>query len=87
MALTRGTFQKISTHVNDDAPQIWGYRTNDTAALVIAANYFDALADRLRVGDLIYVHGDADGTPFYKLYVVTARTASAVTVALSLTIL
>lgn len=70
-----------------DAPRLWGYRTNDTSAVVLGTGYFNSYAAKLVAGDLIYAHVDADGTDAYKLYVVTANDGTTVTVALSVTII
>jgi hypothetical protein len=50
---------------NDLAPTIWTYSTTDSvtgAAGVKSGGYFNAAANRLKVGDLIYVTNQA--TPF-----------------------
>nr|BDD47281.1 hypothetical protein 5 [bacterium] len=41
---------------------LWHYKTTDTAAETEAANYFDNAADLLRVGDLLLISTDTDGT-------------------------
>jgi hypothetical protein len=40
---------------NDNCPTIWTYITTDTLTTVAASGYFNALAPKLKVGDLIYV--------------------------------
>jgi hypothetical protein len=57
---------------------LWHYTTIDSA--VTGAGYFNKAASMLRVGDLIIVNIDTDGTPSTKFYVVTANTGSAVTI-------
>lgn len=58
------------------------YHTNDDAAAVEAAGYFNSLAPNdLRAGDIIMAGLDIDGTPALKNYIVTAVTATAVTIA------
>ena len=57
------------------------YHTNDDAATVETANYFNDLAPDLQVGDFILAGLDLDGAPAMKNYMVTAVTASTVTVA------
>ena len=50
---------------NDLAPTIWTYSTTDTgvgAAGFKSGGYFNAAANRLKVGDLIYV--SAQASPF-----------------------
>ena len=51
------------------APQMWTYKTNDTAGTVDTAGYFDngsttntGMRNVFRLGDLIYVHANAAGT-------------------------
>lgn len=46
-------FQRIGG-VNDNAPTIWTYVSTDTALTVCTSGYFNALAGKLKVGDLIY---------------------------------
>ncbi|HEV2178346.1 MAG TPA: hypothetical protein VGU20_31115 [Stellaceae bacterium] len=39
---------------NDNCPTIWTYVSTDTALTVCTSGYFNALAGKLKVGDLIY---------------------------------
>jgi hypothetical protein len=52
---------------NDNCPTIWSYVTTDTingqAGNVASSGYFNALAGKLKVGDLIYV--TTAGSPWY----------------------
>nr|WP_321482716.1 hypothetical protein [uncultured Cohaesibacter sp.] len=57
------------------------YHTNDDAAAVETAGYFNALASDLQAGDIIMAGLDIDGAPALKNYIVSAVTASAVTIA------
>ncbi len=57
---------------------LWHYTTVDSA--VTSGGYFNNAVDMMRVGDLIIVNIDTDGTPSTKLYIVTGNTGSAVTV-------
>ncbi len=57
---------------------LWHYTTVDSA--VTGGGYFNSAAAMLRIGDLIVVNIDTDGTPSTKFYIVTANTGSAVTV-------
>lgn len=61
------------------------YCTDDAAATVETAGYFNGAARVLAVGDTIAAVMAAGGTPVLKHYVVTANTGSAVTVALQAT--
>mgnify|MGYP003151048714 CR=1 FL=1 len=62
-----------------NAPAIHVYKTNDTAAVVNAADYFLDIYQVLEVGDVIYIAGDQDGTPFYDFRAVSASSSSTVT--------
>jgi hypothetical protein len=57
---------------------LWHYTTIDSA--VTGAGYFNNAAAMLRVGDLIVVNIDTDGTPSTKFYIVTANTGTVVTI-------
>lgn len=39
---------------NDNCPTIWTYVSTDTPATITASGYFNAIANRLKVGDLVY---------------------------------
>lgn len=58
---------------------LWHYKTFDN--VVTTAGYFNNAADMMRVGDVLIVNVDTDGTPFTKFYVVTAISGGTVTVA------
>lgn len=58
---------------------IWFHVTNDTKANVIAANYFNIMAAELQKGDIIFVAGDVDGTPFTCPIVVLTNNGTTVT--------
>ena len=64
----------------DSVKSIHHYATNDTLAVVEAANYFDDAADFLSPGDIIIVSGDVDGTPWTQQYLVASISASDVVV-------
>lgn len=54
MAFIMKNFQPIGGQSRiGDAPQIWSYKTEDTAATVDTAGYFNAVHQLLRVGDVI----------------------------------
>jgi hypothetical protein len=65
---------------NDLAPTVWTYSTTDTvvgSAGVNSGGYFNAAANRLKVGDLIYVVNQA--SPFQaSLLVVRSNTRSVI---------
>ncbi len=59
---------------------LWHYTTIDNTATVTGAGYFNAAVDMMRIGDLVVINIDTDGTPSTKLYVVTGNTGSVVTI-------
>lgn len=64
----------------------WAYDTNDTAAVVEAANYFNSAAALFSKGDTIEAVMARGGTPVLKKYVVTSATgATTVVIALQTT--
>lgn len=51
---------------------LYVYKTADTKAATIASGYFNSLAKKLKVGDIILATTDTGGTPAaYALYVAT----------------
>jgi hypothetical protein len=40
---------------NDNCPTIWTYVTTDSLTTVATSGYFNAIAGKLKVGDLVYV--------------------------------
>ena len=60
---------------------LWHYTTVDTTLIIEGAGYFNSAADMVRVGDLLIINIDTDGTPATKFYIVTGNTGSSVTVA------
>ena len=40
---------------NDNCPTIWTYVTTDSLATVCTSGYFNAVAGKLKVGDLVYI--------------------------------
>lgn len=59
---------------------LWHYKTIDSA--VTGTDYFGVASEMMRVGDLMIVNIDTDGTPSTKFYVVTAVSSGSVTVTL-----
>lgn len=59
---------------------LWHYTSIDNTATITGAGYFNSASDMLRVGDLLIINIDTDGTPSTKFYVVTGNTGSVVTI-------
>lgn len=60
---------------------LWHYTSIDNTATITGAGYFNSATDMLRVGDLLIINIDTDGTPSTKFYVVTGNTGGVVTIA------
>lgn len=60
MAFTGANFGLIAGGRNSNIPSVYGYKTTDAVAAgaggVDAAGYFNDVANKLKVGDLIYVY-------------------------------
>lgn len=54
MAFNRLRLAAQGNDGNSDAPRLWGYKTDDAAAVVDTAGYFAAARQLLKVGDLIH---------------------------------
>lgn len=62
------------------APGTWTYATNDTVAVVNAANYFADAVRHLNLYDIIFAACDLDGTPVVTIFYVNAIDKSAGTI-------
>ncbi|EFO29136.1 glycolate oxidase, iron-sulfur subunit [Roseibium sp. TrichSKD4] len=60
---------------------IHAYITEDDGAGVETGNYFLEIHDRLKTGDQIFCSLDVAGTPTGRIYIVTASSASTVSIA------
>lgn len=52
-ATFNANFQRLGG-VNDKGPTIWTYVSTDTQLTICTSGYFNAVAGKLKVGDLIY---------------------------------
>lgn len=59
----------------------WDFATDDDAAAVQTAGHFNSMAKDMKVGEYIFARLDLNGTPNGRIYMVTANTGTAVTVA------
>lgn len=64
---------------------LYHYATNDAAGVVETTGYFNSLVGQVSVGDVVFASLDLDGTPALKNYIVSAVTASVVTIAAQVT--
>ena len=48
-------FVRLAGAPGNNAPTLWGYKTTDALTATDAAGYFNAVADRVKVGDWILV--------------------------------
>ena len=78
MAFTKENLNLVAGSKAGNAPQIWTYKSNDLAGDIDASGYFNDVAGLLKVGDLMYIHADADSTPAFGLAVVTSNTGTVV---------
>ena len=78
MAFTSENLNLVAGSKAGNAPQIWTYKSNDLAADIDGSGYFNSVAGLLKVGDLMYIHADADSTPAFGLAVVTSNTGTVV---------
>tara|TARA_R110000765_G_scaffold65438_1_gene126948 strand:- start:140 stop:415 length:276 start_codon:yes stop_codon:yes gene_type:complete len=63
-----------------DAPKQFMYTSADTAATINTSGYFDDVADRVRVNDLITVVSSTGGTPVHSTVIVNSNTGGVVDV-------
>lgn len=77
-----GTTAGVAKGTGNTTQSHFAYRTDDAAATVETAGYFNGAVKVLAVGDTIDATMANTGTPVRKGYVVTANTGTAVTVAL-----
>jgi hypothetical protein len=81
MAFNKDNFQAVGGQSKaGNAPQMWSYSTTDLATEVRASGYFNTVSSIVKKGDLIYCHGDTDGTAFYTLYPVVSNASGVVDV-------
>lgn len=79
MPFTRDNFGPIGNVAKSGvSPVMWGYRTNDAIADVNNSGYFNAVADIVKTGDLIYCATSVDSTLVATLAVVRSNAAGVV---------
>jgi hypothetical protein len=71
MAFDKEGLQLVASSKAGKAPQMFTYKTNDAAATVDGSGYFNDVASVMRIGDLVYVHAEANATvPTFGFHVV-----------------
>jgi hypothetical protein len=88
MAFDKEGLNLVAGSKRGKSPQVWTYRTNDTAATVDTAGYFDngnttntGMRNSMNVGDMIYIHANAAGTvPTFGLHIVTQNSSGIIDV-------
>lgn len=78
MAFDKTGLNLVAGSKAGNAPQIWTYKSDDLALDIDGSGYFNAVAGLLKVGDLMYIHADADSTPTFGLAVVATNTGTVV---------
>ncbi len=71
-------FKDLSVLAYANGFTLWHYTTVDTAATVDTVGYFNTASDMVRVGDMVLVNTDTDGTPSSGIYLVNANAAGVV---------
>jgi len=78
MAFNKDGLNLVAGSKAGNAPQIWTYKSDDLGSDIDGAGYFNAVAGLLKVGDLMYIHADADSTATFGLAVVNSNTGTVV---------
>jgi len=60
---------------------IWHYKSDDASTVIDGAGYFNDASSEMNVGDMIFAHTDADGTPVFGIFAVNANSGGTVDVA------
>jgi hypothetical protein len=78
MAFTASTFSLVSYSGNGF--HIWHYKSDDAAAVIDSAGYFNTFASEMNAGDVIFATTAASGTPVYGILVVSSNDGTTVDV-------
>jgi hypothetical protein len=81
MAYSSTGFTTVSASKRGSAPSIYAYKTADALATVRVSGYFNALANTLAVGDLIYAVTSTGTTAVCSLTQVLSNASGVVDVA------
>jgi hypothetical protein len=80
MAFSATGWTTVAASKRGNAPSIYAYKTADAIGDVNNAGYFNALANTLAVGDLIYCFTSTGGSPAAHLVWVNSNSAGVVDV-------
>ena len=71
--------ENLSVLVYSNSFTLWHYKSDDLDTAIVADSYFDDATDMLRVGDMILVNADTDGTPKSGVAIVDGNASGIVT--------
>jgi|11BtaG_2_1085332.scaffolds.fasta_scaffold42282_2 hypothetical protein len=80
MAFDRSNIALADAGLNSGLPRRWSYTSIDTDTAISTAGYFNDASDLVKVGDVITVNADTDGTPLYGRMLVNANSGGVVDV-------
>lgn len=80
MAYSQVGWSTVSASKAGNSVALYGYSTADAVATVNTAGYFNALADQLSVGDIIFVRSSTGGTQVVTINYVLSNAAGVVDV-------
>ena len=86
MAYSATGFSTISASKKGNSVSLYAYSTADAIAVVNTSGYFDALADTLAVGDIIFTRTSTGGTQALSIVYVASNASGVVDVTDGLTI-
>lgn len=75
-----GAGVNYGTGANSKQLSTWDYATDDDKAAIETSGHFNALVSEMKIGDLIRIRADINGTPVLLFYLVTANDGTVVTV-------
>ena len=70
--------ENLSVLAYSNSFTLWHYKSEDLNTAIVADSYFDEGTDMLRVGDMVLVNADTDGTPKNGVIAVTDNASGVV---------
>ncbi len=71
--------ENLSVLAYSNSFTLWYYKSEDLNTAVVADSYFDEATDMLRIGDMVLVNADTDGTPKNGVVAITDNTDGVIT--------